>query len=98
MDISTYPIKLSSNVFSKLLGGTGGGCCDPFEVFPLLSLILPREDLFANPFTCVVSFVAPGTCRISGRLCCDRYADTSAWKKVLTKRYDLYFKIQRNTV
>lgn len=70
-------MKLSSNVFSKLLGGTGGGCCDPLDVFPLLSFI-PRDDLLPNPFTCTVSFVAPGTCRISGRLCCDKYADTSA--------------------
>lgn len=69
----TDPMKSSSKDFSKLLGGTGGGCCGPLDVFPLLSLFIPmRGDLFVVPLTCGDSLGAPGTCRISGRSCCKR--------------------------
>lgn len=77
-----HPKKSSSNDFSKLLGGTGGGCCVPLEAFPLESL--PALGTFsAVPLTrgCSPLDLPPddvsGTCRMSRRLYCDRYIEIS---------------------
>jgi hypothetical protein len=44
-------MKLSSNDFSKLLGGTGGGCCAPFEEFPFVSVFKLIDNFPVVPFT-----------------------------------------------
>ena len=84
-------MKLSSNDFSKLLGGTGGGCCAPFAAFPLVSALELMNNFPALPLTRgMLSFVVvvagddgelSGTCRMSGMSCCARYALISLWKK-----------------
>lgn len=61
MSIYTYPMKSSSKLFSKLLGGTGGGCWGPLDVFPLLSLLVFSNVLLIVPLTCDESAGAPGT-------------------------------------